>query len=104
MVFLAALATLAGATYLTSQMFAQGPGGPVGGTMGNKVGLINMAAVLKGYNKFSVYNNEIEKIRVLNGRRQRRNKGKKASRNWHGPSTTTPKITKMSAPRKATSR
>jgi Skp family chaperone for outer membrane proteins len=64
MVILAALATLAGATYLTSQMFAQGPGGPAGGAMVSKVGLINMAAVLKGYNKFSVYNNEIEKIRI----------------------------------------
>jgi Skp family chaperone for outer membrane proteins len=64
MVFLAALATLAGATYLTSQMFAQGPGGAGPAPAACKVGLINMASVLKGYNKFSVYNNEIEKIRV----------------------------------------
>jgi Skp family chaperone for outer membrane proteins len=64
MVFLAALATLAGATYLTSQMFAQGPGGAGAAPAACKIGLINMAAVLKGYNKFSVYNNEIEKIRL----------------------------------------
>jgi Skp family chaperone for outer membrane proteins len=63
MVFLAALATVASATYLTSHMFAQGPGGGPN-PVANKIGLINMAAVLKGYNKFSVYNNEIEKIRI----------------------------------------
>jgi Skp family chaperone for outer membrane proteins len=61
-VILSGLATLAGTIFLTSQMFAQGPGGAAGAPA--KIGLINMAAVLKGYNKFSIYNNEIEKIRV----------------------------------------
>jgi outer membrane protein len=60
-VILAALATLAGATLLTSHMFAQAQGGQ---PAGSKTGLINMAAVLKGYNKFSIYNNEIEKLRI----------------------------------------
>jgi Skp family chaperone for outer membrane proteins len=65
MVILAGLATLAGAAFLTSQMLVQAQGGGAAGAPAAcKVGLINLAAVLKGYNKFSIYNNEIEKIRL----------------------------------------
>ena len=65
MVILAGLATLAAATFLTSQMLVQAQvGGAAGAPATCKVGLINLAAVLKGYNKFSIYNNEIEKIRL----------------------------------------
>jgi Skp family chaperone for outer membrane proteins len=64
MVILAGLATLAGAAFLTSQMLVQAQVGGGGAPASCKVGLINLAAVLKGYNKFSIYNNEIEKIRL----------------------------------------
>src|SRR5205085_11776466 len=62
LVVVAAVTTLGMAAYLASQLFAQAPGAaPAGPT---KIGIVNMAVVLKGYNKFAVYNNEIEKIRL----------------------------------------
>jgi len=55
--------TLGMAAYLAGQLWAQQPGTQPA-PASPKVGLVNMAVVLKGYNKFAVYNNEIEKIRV----------------------------------------
>jgi outer membrane protein len=63
LVVLAGLAALGVAAYLGTQLWAQPPAaGPAPASP--KVGMINLAAVLKGYNKFKVYNDEIEKIRL----------------------------------------
>jgi Skp family chaperone for outer membrane proteins len=66
MVVLAALAALGVAAYLGTQLWAQQPAQPPAGPppASPKIGMINMAVVLKGYKKFQVYNDEIEKIRV----------------------------------------
>jgi Skp family chaperone for outer membrane proteins len=72
LVVLAGLATLGVVAYVGTQLWAQTPGQPgqpapaaAGPAPASpKVGMINLAAVLKGYNKFKVYNDEIEKIRI----------------------------------------
>jgi Skp family chaperone for outer membrane proteins len=63
MVIVAGLATLGALAYLGSQLWAQQPA-PAQAPACPKVGLVNMAVVLKNYNKFKVYNDEIEKIRI----------------------------------------
>jgi Skp family chaperone for outer membrane proteins len=64
LVVLAGLATLGVAAYLGAKLWAQQPGQPAPAPASPKIGMINLAVVLKGYNKFNVYNAEIEKIRV----------------------------------------
>jgi Skp family chaperone for outer membrane proteins len=65
LVILAALASLGIAAYLASQLSAQQPGG--GGAAAApasvKVGMVNLAFVLKNYKKFTTYNDTIENIR-----------------------------------------
>jgi Skp family chaperone for outer membrane proteins len=63
LIILAGVAVLGIAAYVGTQLWAQTPGA---GAAPNcpKIGLMNLAYVLKGYNKFKVYNDEIEKIRV----------------------------------------
>ena len=63
LVIAAAVTTLGMAAFLASQLGAQTPGAQPA-PAATKIGIVNMAVVLKGYNKFAVYNNEIEKIRL----------------------------------------
>jgi Skp family chaperone for outer membrane proteins len=61
LVAVAALAALGVAAYLATQLWAQPP---QPAPASPKIGLVNMFAVFKGYNKFKYYNDEVEKIRV----------------------------------------
>lgn len=65
LIVLAGLAVLGMAAYMGTRLWAQQPGaGPAVAPASPKIGLINLAYVLKNYNKFSTYNAEIEKIRI----------------------------------------
>jgi Skp family chaperone for outer membrane proteins len=65
MVVLAGLATLAVAAYMTSQLGAQTPGtAPAAAPSNVKIGLVNLAYVFKGYNKYKTYSDEMDKIRL----------------------------------------
>jgi len=65
-VMAATLATLGIAAYVASQLSAQTPAtAPAAAAPSNvKVGLVNLAYVFKGYNKYKTYSDEMEKIRV----------------------------------------
>jgi Skp family chaperone for outer membrane proteins len=63
LVVLGGLTALGVAAYLGTQLWAQPPAAAPA-PASPKIGMINLAAVLKGYNKFKVYNDEIEKIRL----------------------------------------
>jgi Skp family chaperone for outer membrane proteins len=66
MVILAGLATLGIAAYLASQLAAQTPTtAPAAAPANVKVGLVNLAYVFKGYNKYKLYSDEMDKIRVV---------------------------------------
>jgi Skp family chaperone for outer membrane proteins len=64
MVVVAALAALGAAAYLGTHLWAQTPQPAGPAPASPKIGMINLAVVLKGYNKFKVYNDEIDKIRL----------------------------------------
>jgi Skp family chaperone for outer membrane proteins len=65
MVVLAALATLGVAVYMVSQLGAQTPGtAPAAAPANVKIGLVNLAYVFKGYNKYKTYSDEMDKIRL----------------------------------------
>ncbi|HYV36342.1 MAG TPA: hypothetical protein VE988_11595, partial [Gemmataceae bacterium] len=68
LVILASLAMLGFSTYLVTSLVAQQPGGapaPTATAAPNavKMGLVNMAAILKGYNKVKVYKDQMDKWR-----------------------------------------
>jgi Skp family chaperone for outer membrane proteins len=60
---MAALAVVAVAAYVGNQLWAQPPAQTAPASV--KVGVVNLAFVLKNYNKFKTYNDEIEKIRLV---------------------------------------
>jgi len=65
MVVLAVLATLGVAAYFANQLGAQTPGAtPATAPASVKIGLVNMAYVFKGYNKYKLYSDDMEKIRL----------------------------------------
>src|SRR4051794_5716768 len=61
MVVVAALALLGVVGYFANQLWAQTPANSPAAT---KVGLINLVAVLKGFNKHKTYTNELDQIRL----------------------------------------
>jgi Skp family chaperone for outer membrane proteins len=63
---MAAMAALGIAAYVANQLSAQTPAtAPAAAAPSNvKVGLVNLAYVFKGYNKYKTYSDEMEKIRV----------------------------------------
>jgi Skp family chaperone for outer membrane proteins len=68
-VVLATLATLGVAAYLASEVGAQTPGtspapAAAAAPASVKIGLVNLAYVFKGYNKYKVYSEEMDKIRL----------------------------------------
>jgi outer membrane protein len=64
-VILAGLATLGVAAYLANQISAQTTPAPAAQAPASvKVGLLNLAAVFKGYNKYKIYSDEMDKIRL----------------------------------------
>ena len=66
MVVLTGLATLGVVAYLASQLWAQTPGtAPASAPPSVKIGLVNLAYIFKGYNKYKTYSDEMEKIRVV---------------------------------------
>jgi outer membrane protein len=65
MVVLAGLATLGVAALVASQIGAQGPAAPPAQAPASvKVGLVNLAYVFKGYNRYKSYSDEMERLRV----------------------------------------
>jgi len=63
MVFLTGLAVLSGGIYLGNQLTAQQPAQNTPPPASPKVGMVNMAFVLKNYKKFQYYNDQIEGVR-----------------------------------------
>jgi outer membrane protein len=66
LVILASLAMLGVSTYLVTSLTAQAQGQPspaASAPASTKVGMVNMAAVLKGYNKVKVYKDQMDKWR-----------------------------------------
>src|SRR3954471_11412318 len=64
MVVLAGLATAGVAVYLGSQLFAQQGGQTAPAPSAVKIGVVNLTAVVKGYEKSKLYKDEIERLKL----------------------------------------
>lgn len=68
MFVLAGLATLGVAAFLANQLLAQGPAQPTqtgSAPPAVKIGLVNLTAVVKGFEKSKTYKDELEKVRLI---------------------------------------